>query len=885
MNLKRRWVLLITLALFSLGISLARAESEKLECRQRTGDFLEPALSSTNPELKYAPSREIDILHLALDVIPDFQQRTVEGKATLRFKPIAMPFQELKLDAVDLTIHSVTATEKIMGWQATDKNLILTFDQAIAPGKEASVTIAYHARPEKGLYFRTPEMGYKPEDTHLWTQGETSEARYWYPCFDAPNEKFTSEITCRVPQGMVVLSNGKLVSEEKDSGSGPVAVRWLQDKPSANYLIFLAAGNFKKIEDRYKDVPLAFYTPASEISLAKNSFSETKDMVAFFEQETGVPYPWAKYDQVYVNDFGWGGMENTSITCLNDSTLHPPEFENLRDSQGLVAHELAHQWFGDLVTCKDWANTWLNEGFATYYEMLYDAHKKGPDALRLRLYQSAKHIVSQNNQSNAIVRRDYRSPDEMFNFLAYPKGAWVLHMLRSQLGPELYRQCVKAYLQRYQFNNVTTEDFKAVLEELSGRSLDQFFDQWVYHAAQPELSVSYSWDERAKLAKLSIQQNQKTSSEVLLFNFPLPIRLILKNSTKVDKTITVKEKSEDFYLPLPEAPELVRIDPGQTVLAKINFTPPSAMLYKQLEDKSDALGRVVAAEQLSGKKDALEKLKTVLNKDSFYAARIAACESIRAMQSDEAFEALLASAKQSDARVRRQVTSDLAEFYREKSSDTLLRIAQDEKNPEIRAQAIRALGAYSRPEIREKLLTYLNSTSFRNILADAAISAMRAQADPAYIEPLRQALQKNEAAFTTGGISQGMMTLALLAAHEEKKDAVREYLMAQLNSPKRRVRTAAMVALGNLGDPKAIAVLEKFTAGVKDTPERSAAEKALNLLRDGRKPSVELGVLRREVLTLQKDNRELRKDLDELKKKLDALGAPQKKGRGDKVTR
>src|SRR5262249_12251319 len=283
---------------------------------------------------KYAPSREIDILHLALDVTPDFKQRSIAGKVTLRFKPIAQPCAELKLDGIDLAVHSITSPDKLLGWQATDKNVIITFEPPVPTDKETSVTIQYSAEPKKGLYFRTPDMGYKPEDEHLWTQGEAIEARHWFPCWDSPNEKFTSEVTCRVPEGMVVLSNGKMVSEERDSSSGLTAVRWLQDKPHANYLICLVAGYLKKVEDKYKDIPLAFYTPASKVEQAINSFKETKDIMAFFEQEIGVPYPWAKYYQVCVDDFGWGGMENTSLTTLNESTLHTAEFENLRNSQG-----------------------------------------------------------------------------------------------------------------------------------------------------------------------------------------------------------------------------------------------------------------------------------------------------------------------------------------------------------------------------------------------------------------------------------------------------------------------------------------------------------------------------------------------------------------------
>ncbi len=334
--------------------STARAEtdSEALEC-SKSASFLAPLDSPDR--FKYAADREVEVLHLALTVTPDFKQRTIEGTATLRFKPIAKPVQEIKLDAVDLAIHTVTATENIQAYQLTADKLVITFTEPIPTGREASVTISYFAEPTEGLYFRTPEMGYKPGDTHLFTQGEEILARHWYPCFDSPNQKFTSEVSCRVPEGMTVISNGRLLEQTKDSAAGLDVFHWSQEKPHANYLITLVAGYLARIEDKYRDIPLAFYTPPSEIRYATNSFLGTKDMLAFYEQEIGVPYPWPKYDQICVNDFVEGGMENTTATTLTDSLLFTGATENIRSSDGVVAHELAHQWFGDLVTCKGFA--------------------------------------------------------------------------------------------------------------------------------------------------------------------------------------------------------------------------------------------------------------------------------------------------------------------------------------------------------------------------------------------------------------------------------------------------------------------------------------------------------------------------------------------------
>ncbi|MEP6662877.1 MAG: M1 family metallopeptidase, partial [Verrucomicrobiota bacterium] len=356
--------LFVAVAIFSGGLSLfADNLTEEILC-QKSARFLAPQDSSDFR--KYAPSREADILHFKLDVTPDFKARTIAGIATLTFKPIAKPLHELRLDAVDLSVSNITSSEKIESYQVTGEKIIITFARPVDAEKETTVAITYSAEPEIGLYFRTPEMGYKAGETHLWTQGEPVEARHWYPNFDAPNEKFSSEVICHVPDGMTVLSNGKLMSQEKDA-KGLLAVRWLQDKQHANYLISLIAGNFKHIDDQYKNVPLAFYTPPSDIDEAKNSFRDTKDIMEFFEEETGVPFPWDKYFQVVVSDFTMGGMENTSITTLTDRTLFRTNTESIRSSEGLCSHEMAHQWFGDLITCKDWSHLWLNEGFATFY--------------------------------------------------------------------------------------------------------------------------------------------------------------------------------------------------------------------------------------------------------------------------------------------------------------------------------------------------------------------------------------------------------------------------------------------------------------------------------------------------------------------------------------
>jgi aminopeptidase N len=869
----KRTILLFASAVLSLGIvGLAKAEHvHGLQCGH--GATVWSSIDSASQ--RYAPDRAVDIEQFDLDVTPDFKNRRVAGTATFTFRPILKPLGQLRLDAHDLEISNVTAgSSEIAAWQNTDRALIVTFANPIAAGEQAKLTVTYEAEPKKGLYFRTPEMGYDPGDTHIWTQGESIEARHWFPCFDAPNEFFTSTMTCRVPEAMVVLSNGRKVSDAVDADSGLRVVKWSQDKPHVNYLITLVAGHFKRIEEKHGDLSMSFWTAPSDFANAANSFRDTKACMEFFEKEIGVPYPWAKYDQVCVQDFNWGGMENTSQTTLNASTLFSNETENIRSSQGLMAHELAHQWFGDLVTCKDWSHIWLNEGFATYYTHLFAGHKDGIDEMRYGLYRDRKSLTGRSGDTTAMVNRKYNTPKEMFRkygFMSYGKGSWVLHMLRSQLGPELFRKCVKTYLERHKHGNVVTEDLRSIIEEISGNSFDRFFDQYVFHAHHPELKISYAWDEKTKLAKLSVKQEQKVDANVLLFHVRLPVRFTVDGQA-LDRSLHVTKPAEDFYLRLAKAPSIVRIDPDVTLLAKLGFTPTTALLHAQLADESDALGRLQAVELMAKRKDKTtrEKLKHALQNDPFYGVRIAASRALRGISSDDAFSALIASTDQPNAKVRRQVISDIASQYKPEALAALKQSLAKEKNPAIRARIINGLTGHNDKEARKLINQALDSESFRHQLADAAVSALRKQDIPANIAKIRAALENDGEKFTTNGYASGLRALGYLARNQKKRTDIREFLIGHVNNPKRRVALASIDALGQLGDPRAIAVLEKFTGAAEDDPARKAAEQAVEKLRAGRKPVDDFKNLRRELTSLKQSNSKLIKELDNLKKRFDA---------------
>lgn len=868
-----RSIVLLSLCLHAFSVSRGEQAAQEhhyqcAHCAIMASLAAAEAAGGGPPERQYAPDRLVDVVHLKLEVTPDFDTQEIDAQATLTFRPIAKPLPQWRLHAIALDVREITGSHPIAAHQTDGDLLEITFEEPIPPGDEAEIVITYEAAPKDGLHFRSAAMGYAKEDEQLWTQGEPEDHRHWFPSHDYPNEKFTTEFICHVPKGMVALSNGRLLSDETNEDTGLTTFHWLQDKPHVNYLVSLTAGYFEKLEDTYGELPIALYVPPSKKAVAHNTFRDTKKILAYFEEEIGVPYPWDKYYNVCAIDYMFGGMENTSITTLTVNTLFPDEAENLRSSRSLDAHEVAHQWFGDLVTCRDWSHLWLNEGFATYYSLLYDRHLLGEDFFKHGLYQKAQGIFSNSADTIPIVYTGYGDPMEQFSFRAYPKGAWVLHMLRTELGEDLFRQCVKTYLERHAYKTVVTQDLVEIIEELSGRSLSRFMDQWVHLSGYPEVKVDYAWDELTKLVKLTVSQTQMKNEKRARFHFSLPVRL--KQGDHVhDEVLEISQDREDFYIRMDAAPEIIRIDPDLSVLVKVTFAPNEKQLLAQLADASDAMGRFLAVKQLADKKKpvVLEKLECVLTEDSFFAVREAAAEALGSMRTPEALAALERARRQEDARARRAVVRALTRYYSDDAYTLLKGIADQETNPDIRTIAIRELGKYAKPDLRSYFLNLLQSESYQHAIARAAVDAMRSQDDPFYVEPLLRTLQTDEAKFTSGGFSTALRALGHLARNEDSKAAVRAFLSQHTDHLKRSVARSAMAALGALRDPKAVPLLESFVAADRDSADGRAAQQALNTLRKEATPPVpeEVNRLRNQVNDLQAQLKRVNEDVETLR--------------------
>ncbi|MCB1088963.1 MAG: HEAT repeat domain-containing protein, partial [Verrucomicrobiae bacterium] len=492
----------------------------------------------------------------------------------------------------------------------------------------------------------------------------------------------------------------------------------------------------------------------------------------------------------------------------------------------------------------------------------------------------AEGILS-NPDVKPIVWRGYKDPFEQFDYRAYPKGSWVLHMLRSQLGPELFRKCITTYIERNRNRNVVTHDLIAVFEELTGRSWDEFFDQWVFHGGEPALKVAYAWDQARGQVKLSVQQTQKTSEQVLLFDFPLPVRFVDETGANHDFTVRIHETTEDFYFDLPGKPRIARIDPDLTVLASVDFTPPNSMLHAQLEEKTDMMGRLLAVRTLGGRDDgqSIDLLKKRLDEDAFYGVRIEAARSLAKTHTPESLVVLMESAKQDDARVRGAVAESIGKFYSEAAFAKLKELAESEANPDITADLVSALGKFPADQSKPVLVKALARESYRNRIASSAIQALREQGESASASLVVEQLQKNEAKFTSWDFGRGLDSLAYLARHQTDGDRekTRQFIAGYLDHPKETLRRAAIGALGTLEDPRSLGALQTFVdADHPDVPESKAAEAAIKKLNSEKGQADEVKDLRKEVMELQKALKQLQDGLETVKKQTEPEPAENK---------
>ncbi|MCC7435779.1 MAG: M1 family metallopeptidase [Methanoregulaceae archaeon] len=544
---------------------------------------------------KYAPDRGYDLQHVKVEVQVDAKNRTYRGTSTNTLASLR--------DGAPLHIHAGTNLAidevKVDGKPATfrreKETLVITAPTKRGQTVVVSTTYRAISNPTGGLMAYggwhwvepSPE---RPDRVGFWTQGETELNRQWAPTWDYPNDMATSETITTVPADWMVIGNGDLVSNVQKGAER--TVHWRMKQPHVTYLISLVAGPFDIGRDKWQNIDLWYVVPRGHRHLIEDSFGDTKDMLDFFSRVTGVTYPWPKYAQNAVWEFG-GGMENVSSTTLGAEALTDRR-EGFRNMSGLNAHELAHQWFGDLVTCKDWGHIWLNESFATFFEAVYFEHARGPNAYAREIWNFTQGYVDESKRyQRPLATNRYPTGDAMFDSHAYPKGGVVLHTLRRHLGDAMFYAGIKHYLTKHRHEPVETSQFCRAMTEATGVNLEPFFDQWVYKPGHPVLD--FDWKVEGGAVVMNMKQLQDTAKGIPVFDIQAQVGVI--SGGKLTRyPVHLNQKEQTVQIPAAAA-DAVLLDPDHDFLRELRRNHEAKELAAIAEFAPNAIDRAAALQK------------------------------------------------------------------------------------------------------------------------------------------------------------------------------------------------------------------------------------------------------------------------------------------------
>ncbi len=522
--------------------------------------------------------RRFDVQHYVIRVSFDHKRKKVFGDTTIHLKPLSGHFEKLELDAVGLKFSSITLenTSKKLRYKVLPEKVSIALDRPYRPNETISIRLKYTALPKKGVYFvDAKRKGEVKHSAQIWTQGEAEETHHWLPSFDFPDDKATTEKFITVKKGFTVIGNGELLKKIKNR-NGTTTFHYKMPVPHSIYLTSFVVGKYKKITDQYRGIPLGFFVYPGKESIVPKAFGKTKDMFRIFEELTGVDYPFNKYDQTMVGRFSASGMENITATTMSDTDILMADFEiGQLFVEDLVAHELAHSWFGNLVTCRNWAELWLNEGFATFMEAAYREKMYGREAYLKKIKSDAVEYFAfasgletkQHPLFNLLA--DAKDDDTMFDNITYQKGGAVIHTLRSEIGDQAFWKGMNLYLDRHKFKNVETIDLKTAMEEASGKNLTRFFKQWVYSEGYPKIRIEPSYSAKTKTLKLAVSQIHNADADTPdVFEIPLDVEIDVAG-TKTNKRFQMTKRKQQFSVKLDGKPNSIKFDKNLRIPLKI----------------------------------------------------------------------------------------------------------------------------------------------------------------------------------------------------------------------------------------------------------------------------------------------------------------------------
>lgn len=797
------------------------------------------------PTGRYHPNRErsYDLLHYIGELKFDFEQCKVFGKSTIRLSPLRT-LSSFSLDAIYLNVKSVTHRESntSLRFHMTATTLDISLPQNKTPQDTLTVVVDYEAQPKGGMYFRRDPHNEKL--FYVTTYGENGLHANWLPIYNDVNDKFSTEMLITVPEPYVAISNGKLLKTGVNGGKERT-FHWLQELPHSNYLISLYVGDFEKgdLAPAFGKIPLSYWVPRGQLREGAFTFRNTTKMVEFFSNRFNYRYAWDKYDQLAVPDYAIGAMEHTGVTghranVLRDQT-GPLENDATFDTyysnwtaETLISHELAHHWFGNLLTCRNLSFIWLNESFASYLMMLWNEESVGKDLLGLDLVFAKRQyfdFVRNRHMIRPLEHRYFDDANAIYNTEhTYLKGAVVLHMLRKALGDEDFFRAMSYYLHKHEFENVESQDLKIAIEEAVGKNLDWFFSDWITGGAgHPTFEVSYSFLPERKLLSLSVQQVQAHVEGQDLFTLPAHVTITTSVRTWQEK-LWLDEERETFVFPCSEKPVMVSFDGEGELVAEVRFNKEVEELAYQATH--DALpGRMWAMNEMASRYPAtpltLKTFSDVITSNSFWGVRAEAAKLLGKVRTSAAEQTLAQALRASDYQTRKGAVLALAQFGTASAEQKLRQVIKSDTNNDVVATAIVAL-AQANPKVEAEFIkAQMPRKSWNDEILTACLRALQQLAKPAHAATIKP--------YTEERYNQSVVNAALSAweACAPQDAELHRKLLELTNSPVYALQQYAITALGRLQVQSASARMIEILVEQADDNLTTAAREALQQIR------------------------------------------------------
>jgi aminopeptidase N len=647
--------------------------------------------------------RRFDLLHQKIEIRFDVPHRALFGTVTTRVVITQGPTDTVRLNAENLTIDAATDPRgRALRFTADTAHVTVRLVRRAAVGDTIEFALRYHGIPERGLYF-------VPRRNVIWSQGEATETRAWVPTYDAPNDKTTWEFLVTTDSALKVLSNGRLAEVTPVNAGAQRVWHWVQEKPASTYLYSVVAGPFTVLKDQWRGIPVEYWTYPDTMNAAWRTFGETPAMIELYSEILGVKFPWDKYDQAIIPDFTYGGMENVSATTQTDNALHSAADEPEQSGRGLAAHELAHQWFGDLTTTADWADIWLNEGLTTYMESVQEEKTRGWDAAQLNWwFQQQQAMQADHDEVRSLVWGTYQGDDPIALFFSghvYPKGAQLAHQLRRLLGDSLFWAGMHRFLVDNAYKPVTTPDYAVAMEKTCRCDLDWFFDQWAYGIGYPKVHFTRHWDAVGRVLHVVVAQTQPVDSLHPLFRFPSTIRVITREAV-VRQEIMVAKQQDTFAIPLPSAPLSFRFDEGGWLLGQVGGDLTAAELAEMAKHDLEFAARNWALQQLAGMSDSVvpaARAFIVLNEHSAF-LRLTALGQMTEDGTPASLVVVKAALRDPDSGVRARALHTLHSLDSVTALTTAKAMYATDPNIEVRLAALTVIGRTKGPETFQLLV-------------------------------------------------------------------------------------------------------------------------------------------------------------------------------------